>query len=242
MANLYNVVAFIFLSLGLSLSGYFLGSGLQYFKTGQQRAVTVKGISQKTVTSDTLKIEIKFWDYGEDAAKLREQGFVWQDAVLDVLTKSGFKKDDILIIPADIHERKQQIKDTERNIVEEKKELYFEQTIKVISSDLSLAEKINEEIKMFSKLGVKYNMDLQYDFTDLDSIRPSMIAESLISAQKAAAEFAKASGVKIGKISKANQGRFVVTSPSATGDYDHQERYSKIKKIRVVSNITFDLD
>lgn len=126
-----QILSFAFIALGLSLSGYFLGSGLQFFKTGFQRSVTVKGIAQKTVESDILKVDIRFWETGSEALSLRK---------------------------------------------------------------------------------------------------------------KAADEFAKASGVKIGKISKAQQGRFTITSPSASDEYDPNEAYSKAKKVRVISNVTFDLE
>lgn len=238
-----QVFSFAWLALGLALSGYFLGDGLKLFKTGFQRAVTVKGISQKTVEADTLKIEISYWDVNdEDPEKLHVFSAKWENQFIEALKKIGFSKDEILVLPAEIFEQTKTVRDNNRNVVEEKKQLRIDQRIHVVSKNLNLVENVKTHINADSMGDLKYNLSIQYDYADLDSIRPEMIAESLQSAQKAANEFAKASRVKVGKISKAQQGRFTITSPSASGEYDSNERYSKAKKVRVVSNITFDLE
>ena len=239
---MYQIFSFIALGIGLTFSGYFLGNGLQFFKTGSQRAVTVKGISQKTVEADNLKVEIRFWDRAEEASALLCSAAEWEKTVVAQLEKAGFKSEEILIIPAEIHEHSKNIKDLDKNIIDEKKEFKLEQRIIAVSKNLDIAKNIPEHINVTSMNGIKYNLDLQYEYTDLDAIRPEMIAESLVSAQKAAFEFAKASKAKVGKISKANQGRFTITSPSTSNEYDRNEPFSKMKKVRVVSNVTFDLD
>lgn len=239
---MYQIFSFIALALGLTFSGYFLGNGLQFFKTGAQRAVTVKGISQKTVEADTLKVEIRFWDTAAEANFLRCLANGWEKTIITQLEKSGFKPEEILVIPAEINEQNKQIKDLDKNIIDQKQEFRLEQRILAVSKNLDLAKTTIQHINATSMNDIKYNLDLQYEYTDLDAIRPEMIAESLVSAQKAAFEFAKASKAKVGKISKANQGRFTITSPSTSNEYDQNERFSKTKKVRVVSNVTFDLD
>lgn len=239
---MYQIFSFIALALGLTFSGYFLGNGLQFFKTGTQRAVTVKGISQKTVEADTLKVEIRFWDTATEANNLRSLATESEKNILTQLEKSGFKPEELLVIPAEIREQNNQVKDLDKNIIDQKKEFRLDQRIIAVSKNLDLAKNTIQHINATSMNGIKYNLDLQYEYTDLDAIRPEMIAESLVSAQKAAFEFAKASKAKVGKISKANQGRFTITSPSTSNDYDQNERFSKTKKVRVISNITFDLD
>ena len=193
--------------------------------------------------ADTLKVEIHYWDVNEgDPSELHMFSSKWEKKLLESLSNIGFSKNEILVLPAEIYERTKTIRDNSRNIVEEKKELRMDQRIYVVTKNLGLVENIKDYINAESMGDLKYNLSLQYDYTDLDSIRPEMIAESLQSAQKTANEFAKASHVKVGKISKAQQGRFTITSPSASGEYDSNERYSKAKKVRVVSNITFDLE
>lgn len=237
-----QILSFAFIALGLSLSGYFLGSGLQFFKTGFQRSVTVKGIAQKTVESDILKVDIRFWEEGDNALHLRKKAAEWEKIVLSLLEKEGVKKEDIITTPADLKTKMKSLKDPQTGHYYEREELQIEQTIKIISSELVLGEKLKNTIHPDNLGDHKYNLNLQYEFTNIDSIRPEMIAASLKSAQKAADEFAKASGVKIGKISKAQQGRFTITSPSASDEYDPNEAYSKAKKVRVISNVTFDLE
>jgi hypothetical protein len=239
---MYQILSFVALAVGLTFSGYFLGHGLQFFKTGSQRAVTVKGISQETVDADTLKVEIRFNDTQADATTLRCLAAGWEKNILSQLEKVGFKQEELLVIPAEIHEQTKNIKDLEKHIIDEKKEFRLSQRIIAVSKNLELAKTIPDHINASTMKDIKYNLDIEYEYTDLDAIRPEMIADSLISAQKAAFEFAKSSKAKVGKISKANQGRFTITSPSTSNEYDQNERFSKTKKVRVVSNVTFDLD
>lgn len=236
-----QTLSYCFLSIGIALSGYFLGSGLQYFKTGQKRQVTVRGMATKLQTADILKVEIILWDSGNDVIQLRQKGLEWKKQTMQLVKAVGFKESEISEIPETINEiiHHSKSKDqTEKPIIEFK----YDQKIKIVSDNLDLAEKIQEKMIELNRLNIKYNIELSYDFTQLDSIRPQMLAESLQSAQKAAQEFAKASGGRVGKIAQADQGRFTITSPSATNDYDYDERYSKIKKIRVISNIKYDLE
>ena len=106
----------------------------------------------------------------------------------------------------------------------------------------SKVDKINDLIKRQTELlkqGVAvvagdYQYQTIYEYTDLNSIKPEMIAEATQKAREAADKFAEDSGSKVGKIQTASQGQFSIE------DRDQYTPY--IKKIRVVSSLVYYLE
>ena len=79
-----------------------------------------------------------------------------------------------------------------------------------------------------------YQYQVQYDFTELNNIKPEMIAEATANAREAGNRFAKDSESTLGKIKNADQGQFTIS------DRDPNTPY--IKRIRVVTRIDFYLE
>ena len=78
-----------------------------------------------------------------------------------------------------------------------------------------------------------YNYQTTYEYTDLNKIKPSMIAEATKNAREAAKKFADDSDSRLGKIKTASQGQFSIE------DRDQYTPY--IKRVRVVSTIDYFL-
>ena len=74
----------------------------------------------------------------------------------------------------------------------------------------------------------------QYEYVSFQQMKPEMMEEAIKNAQKTAEQFAKASDSKLGKIQTAGQGQFEIE------DRDQNTPY--IKKLRVVSTVTYALD
>jgi hypothetical protein len=64
-------------------------------------------------------------------------------------------------------------------------------------------------------------------------MKPEMMAEAIKNAQKTAEQFAEASDSKLGKIQTAGQGQFEID--------DRDENTPYIKKLRVVTTVTYSL-
>ena len=73
-----------------------------------------------------------------------------------------------------------------------------------------------------------------YELASFQDLKPEMMAEAIKAAEKTANQFAEASGASLGGISNAGQGVFEIE------DRDQNTPY--IKKIRVVTTITYALD
>ena len=73
-----------------------------------------------------------------------------------------------------------------------------------------------------------------YEFTELNSIKPEMVAEATKNARKTAERFAADSDSKLGKIRTAEQGQFSIENRDQNTPW--------IKNVRVVSTVVFYLD
>jgi len=79
-----------------------------------------------------------------------------------------------------------------------------------------------------------YEYNTTFLYTALDEIKPQMIAEATKDARKAAEQFARDSGSRVGAIRNAQQGYF---------DIQDRDAFSpEIKRVRVVTTIQYFLD
>jgi hypothetical protein len=77
------------------------------------------------------------------------------------------------------------------------------------------------------------NSNPQYEYASFQQMMPEMMAEAIKNAQKTAEQFAEASKSELGQIQTAGQGQFEIE------DRDQNTPY--IKKLRVVTTITYSL-
>ena len=108
----------------------------------------------------------------------------------------------------------------------------------VTSSNVELVNQlINKQTDLMQQgiaiVAGDYNYQTLYEYTELNSIKPTMIAEATKNAREAANKFADDSKSKLGKIKTASQGQFSIE------DRDQYTPY--IKKVRVVSTIQYYL-
>ena len=73
-----------------------------------------------------------------------------------------------------------------------------------------------------------------YEYASFQQMKPEMMSEAIKNAQKTAEQFAEASESKLGKIQTAGQGQFEIENRDENTPY--------IKKIRVVTTVTYSLD
>jgi hypothetical protein len=72
---------------------------------------------------------------------------------------------------------------------------------------------------------------IDFQFSDINSVKPEMLAEAIKNAKDSASQFAKESGSRLGSVARGNQGVFDIT--------DKDPGSPEYKKIRVVSTLRF---
>ena len=92
------------------------------------------------------------------------------------------------------------------------------------------------------------DVSVSYEYTQLDQIKPKMIADATRDARIAAEKFADDSGSSVGGIKSARQGYFTVTGRDTAGSSDGEEGGSSStatsadQRVRVVTTIDYYLD
>ena len=82
------------------------------------------------------------------------------------------------------------------------------------------------------------NQNANYFFTKLNEVKPQMLKSATENARQAAAEFARNSNSKVGKIRNANQGVFTILPRDDPNAYEPAQIN---KKVRVVSTVDYFL-
>lgn len=226
----------IFMAIGLSLGGYFIGQTLYNAKVALNTA-EVKGLAERRVQADTATWDIVYGVYGKSRSEipaLYKTAEKHQEMIIELLKKGGFSDDEIKIGVVDYsyHEYRNE----QQQIVDQNHSLTG--IVSVETHNVALVGQVRGSISKLITKGLNIdNRPPAYRFTRLNEIKPDMLREATKNARVAANEFAENAGVKVGSIRDARQGSFYIR--------DVGEEYgdtTKIEKeVRVVTNITFYL-
>lgn len=223
----------LFVCAGLCVLGYFLYTGIVYFKTAD-RSVTVKGLSEREMPADIAIWPIKFSETGNDLNELYAAIETKTGIIVDFLTQRGFADDELSFSAPSITDRQAdgsgsqipRFRYTGRAVIT----VYSKKVDTVRKASQALVELGRQGIVL---AGEEYDTKMQYLFTRLNELKPAMIEEATRNAREVAAKFAKDSDSRLGKIKRASQGLFSITDRDSTTAF--------IKKIRVVSTVEYYL-
>jgi hypothetical protein len=199
------------------------------------RVVTVKGLSEREYIADQVIWPIQFVDAGNDLPALYDQIEKNSAKVQQFLEGKGIASKSITIGKPEITDKlAQQYGGSDRAPFR----YSAVQTVTVFSEDVQNVRLLMQQIGELIKTGIvlsdqSYRAQPDYVFTRLNDVKPEMIEEATINAREVAAKFAKDSNSTLGKIKRANQGRFSISS--------RDSHHPHIKKVRVVSTIDYTL-
>lgn len=241
-----SVILSLSILVGLFLLGFFIFKGLKTF-SDKDRVVTVKGLAEMNMTATSATISLNFSFSGDNLQDLIKQTENKKNAIVNYLTNIGYDKNGIMINSIGVNDR-QRYYDTEwqnNQQVQVKIDRYtITQSIIIQSEDVKNTQ--NKTAQMMLDLVRKdltCNINTDYAFPDLNSIKPQLIAESTKNARIAGEQFANDSQAKLGKIKTASQGQITIA-----GKYYYDEDTGEkpkepfIQKARVVSTIVFFLE
>jgi hypothetical protein len=111
-----------------------------------------------------------------------------------------------------------------------------ESVITVVSSQVEkVMQLMNSQAELMKQgiaIGEDYRYQTQFEFTQLNELKPQMIEEATRNARAVAQKFADDSKSKLGGIRRANQGQFSISSDSNT---------PQLKRVRVVTTVDYFL-
>lgn len=226
-------------AVGLAIGGYFVGSGIRSFR-GSDRFVTVKGIAEKEV-----KANLALWPMRVTATSnsLQEaQARIARDAatVRQFFESGGIPAEAISVQSVEatdlLTQTYRQGAPPSRYIVT--------QTLMVRTNDVdriaALAERVGEVVAAGVVMSAEGGPQGPfYLFTQLNDIKPAMIAEATKNARAAAEQFAADSGSSLGAIRQASQGLFQILPRDAAPGLSEDKQV--LKTVRVVSTVEYIL-
>jgi hypothetical protein len=226
------LAAFV-LALGLAASGWFIGGGIRYFKNAE-RYVSVKGLAERDVAANLAIWPIVFSVSGNDLSEL--QLLLESDAskIAAYLKEHGFGVEEFSLSAPRVTDNAAQ-GGVDGRVPRER--YLVEATTILRTGKVTEARRAMERSGALVKEGVRllrsWEYNTQYFFTDLDKVKPEMIAQATADARRAAEKFAQDSGAEVGGIRRAQQGYFSI---------EDRDAYSpEWKKIRVVTSIDYFL-
>ncbi len=192
----------------------------------QGKYVEVKGLSEKIVKADTAIWSISFDDKSNDIDTLYT--IIEKDtiAIQTFLKAKGFDDSEINIAPVNIYQ------DTYKDSL-----FRYNATtqLSVYTKKVDLVKSSSKDTLSLVKQGITMSQNsIVFEFSDINSVKPEMLAEAIKNAKDSATQFAQESGSHLGSVSRGNQGVFDIT--------DKDPGSPEYKKIRVVSTLRFLLN
>lgn len=233
MNKISGFIPSLLVAAAIVVLGLCLKAGIDGF-SHRDRAVTVRGLCEKEVMANKVTWPIVTKEMGNELPAIYDKIQRNNDAILAFLKDNGIEDSEISVNPPAVNDR------MANNYSSENVRYRYNVTnvIVVTSSKVDKIRKLIEAQTQLLKQGIAvaedYEYQTTYEYTDLNSIKPEMIAEATRNAREAANKFAADSDSRLGKIKTATQGQFSIT------DRDQYTPY--IKNIRIVTYIDYYLE
>lgn len=220
----------LILAVGIIVLGLCIKSGINTF-ANKDRKVTVKGLAEREVNADKVTWSISTKETGNDLPALYERINVQTDKIKAFLKANGISEQEITVnAPTVTDLEAREWGDNQKNF-----RYIINTTVTVATNKV---KEVNQTIYKQGELlkqGVAIDSSYpNYEYASFQQMKPEMMAEAIKNAQKTAEQFADASNAELGNIQTAGQGQFEIE------DRDQNTPY--IKKLRVVTTITYSLE
>ena len=228
-------------AVGLTTSGYALGDGLRRSKMAEHRSVTVRGVSERNVTADLATWSVSFSHEGTELAPVQQSVDQQARAIRAFFQRAGFRPDEIT--DSNVSLSREQPRDRDGTPVGPQK-LTVSRSIQLRTNDVNKARVAYARQAELLRDGVELSgSGISYTFTGLNQLKPEMIAEATRNARQSAEQFARDSGVDVGRLKTASQGYFSVGARDGEDceDCSSSGGSTPFQKVRVVTTIDYDI-
>ena len=228
-----RIIEACIIAAAVVIFGLLFKAGLDNF-TNRDRKVTVKGLSEIEVPADQVTWSITTVETGNDLQQVYANSSAKIGKISKFLTDNGIASSDISVgTPI--------VTDNEADRWSADRIPYRFKIKTVLSVNSSEVDKVRGLISRQGELlqqGIaiinnEYSEPVSYSYVSFQEMKPRMMAEAIANAQATAKQFAQNSGSRLGKILSADQGQFSINSKD--------ENNPQIKKLRVVTTITYQL-
>lgn len=234
MKNFEKFLPATLVALGLLALGLCIRGGLMSF-TNNTRVVTVRGLSEREVQANKVTWPLVYNIVGNDLAAIYDEMESRNAVIIAFLTSNGVDKNEIMLEAPSLTDTK-----ANQYSSQNAQYRYIAQIVVTVTSNNveNVVSLINRQGELLKK-GVNltdggWDYKTIFEYTDLNAIKPDMIAEATRNARSAAQKFADDSGSRLGKIKTAQQGQFSIS--------DRDPYTPSIKNVRVVTSIEYYIE
>lgn len=195
--------------------------------------VTVKGLCEREVMADRAIYPICYKESGDNLEALYATVKQKNEVIHQYLVGKGFSDAEINIGTPKLTDRLADSYGTyqSRYTINSVVSLCTDKVEQVIALQSDLSSLLDKGIAIGS--GNEWETPAVYEITKLNDLKPEMIEAANQNARATAEQFAKDSDSKLGKITSATQGLFSIDPRDANTPY--------IKKVRVVTTVSYKL-
>lgn len=232
--KLSSIIPAALVAVAIAILGFAIKGGLDNF-ANRDRTVQVRGLCEKEVSANKVTWPLVTKEMGNDLTAIYNKIQSNNASILNFLKANGITDDEISVNPPEVYDQM-----AERYSNDDVRVRYKVTNVVVVTSnkvDLvrDLIKKQTELLRQgIAVVAGDYNYQTTYEYTDLNSIKPEMIAEATAKAREAAEKFAADSHSSLGKIQSASQGQFSIS--------DRDQYTPQIKTVRVVTYINYQLE
>ena len=236
------MVRTVLLALGLSLAGWFVGHGFARGRSAD-RYVTVKGVSEREVRANLALWPLRIVATDNDLARAQARIAASVQEIRRFLARNR-------VDTAGVELQGYEVNDAYANQFRSSGEVgnryVIRQTVMVRSEQPDVVLAASQRVGELVDAGVVLSSGGEYGsggptflFTQLNTLKPQMIAEATARARESAQQFARDSRSALGGIRTASQGMFeILPRDQAPGV---QEESQLVKIVRVVSTVEYFL-
>ncbi len=220
--------------LGFTSLGFFFNKAMLDTKA-MERTVVVKGLAEESVMANKVVWPIQFKVSANSIKELSDKSNLYREMIKNFLLNQGVSEDEIIVTQPSIEDRNLYASEGNTPAF-----AYSSSNLVTVSSDkveliskltFAISDLLKENVPLSGSDG--YSTNVQYSFTKLNELKPSMIEKATKNAREVAEKFAKDSNSFLGKIKKASQGQFSIST---------QDKFSpQYKIVRVVSTVEYYL-
>jgi len=212
----------IIVTLGIIIVGIIIFLAAGNF-SGQGKYVEVKGLSEQIVKANQGIWSMTFDIKSNDVDDLYNQITTQTGDVTSFLLEKGFSDEEINSAPVNVYQ------DTYREA------LYrynASLSMSVYTDKVDLLREVSQQTAPLIKQGIVFNGSyVNFQFTNLNDIKPDMLAEAISNALASAQQFANDAGARLGAMARADQGVFSINEKDPGSP--------EYKKVRVVSSVRY---
>ena len=206
--------------------------GIEYLMQ-EHRSVSVKGLSERVVKADLVKLSIQIDNDNSSLQDLYKKRTSDKNKVLAFLQKYGFNETDVVIDASSRCEYSPLYQDGQK--VGEQKRFFAHDIFVVSFHDIDKAIRMKSDINSIGD-DLIIKCDCAYSISNFQSLKADMANEAAKNARDCAEILIKPAGAKIDRLKDAHQSEMSITSEDPD---KYREHDSPVKRVRFIVNATF---